>query len=344
MQVAARQNVAQLGVVVDGRVYEGRFREDCTGKLVENALDLLLGRTCRDLHRLPRNRDAGVHDGVLDEAFGLLAVLNGLFLLALDDVFLRLGVVAVGLGLGVLLDFGGVVEDVVVVAFGVEHQKGLISRLQIELAVRGLGEGGVGQRDDVEPHALLGLAHDGVVDVAVDRKVVRALAESLVGEDLAEDDLLDLVDDVGGVDLLVFDLARHFLLGVGQERVPVARSRHIVLPHEALEAFLHRFLLRLHVGIDAVRHEDGDVSDARLDVVDVVDQVQHLQHVDVLGLYGVVPLGGVAATHEHLLDAVVELLLQRVEEAPERNQAAFVAALDRLCGLLVARQHASLAG
>ena len=121
LQVAARQNVAQLGVVVDGRVYEGRFREYRAGQLIENALDLLLGRTCRYLHRLTRNRDAGVHDGVLDESFGLLAVRNGLFLLALDDVLLRLGVVAAGLGLGVLLDFGGVVEDVVVVAFCVEH-------------------------------------------------------------------------------------------------------------------------------------------------------------------------------------------------------------------------------
>ena len=175
-----------------------------------------------------------MHDGVLDESFGLLAVLNGLFLLALDDVLLRLGVVAAGLGLGVLLDFGGVVEDVVVVAFCVEHQKGLIGRLQIELAVRGLGEGGVGQRDDIEPHALLGLAHNGVVDIAIDRKVVRALSESLVGEDLAENDLLDLVDDVGGVYLLVFDLSRHFLLGVGQERVSVARSRHIIFSDETV--------------------------------------------------------------------------------------------------------------
>ena len=285
-----------------------------------------------------------MHNGIFDEPLSLLAVLNSLLLLTLDDILLSLRVVTANFRLGVFLDFRRVVQNVVVVAFRVEHQKGLFGRLQIQLAIRRLGDSIVCQRDDIEPHALLGLAYNGVIDVPINREVVRAFAESLVGKNFAEDDLLNLVDNASRVDLLISDLTSYFLFGVGQKRIAVTCSRHVIFSHKAVEAFLHRLLLRLHVGIDAVRHEDGDVSNTRLDIVDVIDQVQHLQYVNVLFLYGVVILSGVAATHEYLLDAVVKLLLQRVEEAPERNQAAFITALDCLRSLLITRQHASLAG
>ena len=129
--VAPEKHICQLTIIVDGIVDERRLREDGARQPVEHTFYLLLGGGCGNLNGLTVDRDARMHDGVFYERFGLLAVLGRLLLLALDDVALGLRIVAARTRLSVLFDARRIVEQVVVVAFGIEHQKRLLGGLHV---------------------------------------------------------------------------------------------------------------------------------------------------------------------------------------------------------------------
>ena len=68
-----------------------------------------------------------------------------------------------------------------------------------------------------------------VVDIAIEREVVGALAIAPLVVDAIEDDGLDAIDHGRGIDLLLADLARDVLLLVSEERVALTRASDVVL-------------------------------------------------------------------------------------------------------------------
>ena len=190
-------------------------------------------------------------------------------------------------------------------------------------------------------HAAEGL----VVHVAVDGKVACSVAHlDEAFEDVGKHSVCHLPLHLGGLHLLMVNLAGDLLLVVGQEGVDLAIACDIVLALKAVERTLHALAQRLHVNVHTVGHHDGHVGEVGLEVAHVAHKEEELEHLDVLGHEALVALGGLlGAAVDDTADVALQEGAKRVVEAPERHEGILVAARNGLGGLLEARKHGALA-
>ena len=139
------------------------------------------------------------------------------------------------------------------------------------------------------------------------------------------------------------DLLRYLLLLVGEEAIGIALACHVALALQAGERFLDAVLKGALVHVQAIDHKDGDVLDRGLNVADVTNQVQELEHLNVVGFKALCVLGRANRAVDHLVDAVLQVLGDGIEEAPERHERTGLVMLDGLSALLERAQHGALA-
>ena len=190
-------------------------------------------------------------------------------------------------------------------------------------------------------HAAEGL----VVHVAVDGEIACGVAHlDEAFEDVGEDGVGHLPLHLGGLHLLMVDLAGDFLFFVGQEGVDLAVARDVILALKAVERTLHALAQRLHVNVHAVGHHDGHVGEVGLEVAHIAHEEEELEHLDILGHEALVALGGLlGAAVDDAADVALEEGAECVVEAPERHEGVLVAGRNGLSRLLETREHGALA-
>ncbi len=183
-----------------------------------------------------------------------------------------------------------------------------------------------------------------IVHVAVEREVVGATAQLALAVQAIEQDGLDSVYNLSRLHFHLGDGTGDVLLFVGKEVVLVALARHVVFPHQAVQRCLHLLAQGNGVGAHVVHHKDGDVAQRGFQVANVAHQVQQLQNAHVFGLQALAGFGGALGAVHHHDYAVLQVLRNGVEEAPERHQRGKLIVLHRLRRFLEGREHGALTG
>ena len=185
-------------------------------------------------------------------------------------------------------------------------------------------------------------AHARLVHVLLDVKVVLAVVQLVGVEDLPVDELADACGHFRGAYGGVGNGAGDLLLVVGQELVGLSAAAGVVLAHQALEGLVDGAAQVQQVGVRAVHHEDGDVLRVGLDVVHPADEEQQLEDLHVKGREATLGASCLVRAVDDAAHVPLEEGLHRVVEAPEGDEGRLVAVLDRLRGLLEAREHGAL--
>ena len=318
--------------------------ENTFHQLVEYGFEQLLRTRRPHRHHLPIDGDARIHHRICDKLSRFLFVEARLLHLPLDD-FLRARRELVHVNRSrVLSRASDALHHLEVIDIVGEHHERLTLRLHCDLPISSRAQLVlVGDGYHVEFHAALRCAINGVVDIAVERKIVGTTAELALLEYLLEQHLLDALSDLRHVGGNLRYFARDVLFLVGEEVVSVALARHVVLAHQAVKRSLKPLAQVDLVGAHIVDHERGDVVQRALEIPDVADEIEQLEHVHVFGLQNLVRLSRARCAVDHLQDTVLQVFRYGVEKAPERNKSRGLLILHHLCRLLERRQHRALA-
>ena len=98
-----------------------------------------------------------------------------------------------------------------------------------------------------------------------------------LAEHVTDQDLLQLVDLLGGVDVGVLDLLLNILLFVGQVIVGISHTLHIRVFFQLSQNILDVPFQFHHVHVELVGQQNAQVMRCGGESVDMLDQQQHLQ-------------------------------------------------------------------
>ena len=172
------------------------------------------------------------------------------------------------------------------------------------------------------------------------------IAVFLVGEDVLENHLGNLVDDLRHLHVLAVDLAVNLLLLIGQENIEAAVFLHQHLPHQHFQGFFHLLLDGDAIIVDIFDHETYNVVDVGFNLQHIFDHEECLQDIDgedIALLVIRVDVAVVIGFHDHTLVAVIQEVLQRVIEPVERHNRADFFLFDSLRRFLEKCQHGAFA-
>ena len=119
---------------------------------------------------------------------------------------------------------------------------------------------------------MRGLLHPIDAQTIAELGTLFAVRHGHLAEHVTDQDLLQLVDFLAGVDVRAFDLLLDILLFVGQVVVSVAHALHIRLPFQLFQNALDAPFQLHHIHVEPVGQQNAQVMRCSRESVNMLDQ------------------------------------------------------------------------
>ena len=132
---------------------------------------------------------------------------------------------------------------------------------------------------------MRGLLHPIDAQTIAELGTLFAVCHGHLAEHVTDQDLLQLVDFLAGVDVRAFDLLLDILLFVGQVIVGISHTLHIRVFFQLSQNILDVPFQFHHVHVELVGQQNAQVMRCGGESVDMLNQQQHLQQAHTQLLY-----------------------------------------------------------